>query len=158
MVVISRRSTDERGLVIMKRTCVVAILLVACGEPAEVVIDDSAGGELVVSANTNAPPPVDAQVQADYPGRTGSGRTQEDPVSACGPGDSYAFVAGEFQCPEGGNPLGGDTSAGGASRVGNVGANSTGHIIDLYRIPCRSGPVDVYVDMYGCPEMANMFQ
>jgi hypothetical protein len=136
---------------------IIASLLAACGPSAEVEVYDTAGGEVVVSANTNAPPPVQAEVQTQvgYAGRTGSGRSQEDPVSACGPRDSYAFVAAEFQCPEGGNPLGGDPSAGGAARVGNVGANSTGHIIDLYRVPCGSGPVDVYVDMYGCPEMSQ---
>ena len=36
---------------------------------------------------------------------------------------------------------------------GNVGANETGHVIDLYIVPCPSGEVSVYVDMYGCPEM-----
>lgn len=135
-----------------------ALFLVACGGESELAIEDTTGGEVVIAANTNAPAPVQVQVQASYPGRTGSGRTQEDPVGACGPRDSYAFVAGEFQCPEGGNPLGGDPGAGGAARVGNVGANSTGHIIDLYRVPCGSGPVDVYVDMYGCPEMSQMLQ
>lgn len=148
----------------MKHGLAVAILLMACGPSAEVAIDDTAGGEVSIEANTNAPPPVSGQMQtgdraqSGYSGRSGSGRTQEDPVMACGPRDSYAFVAGELQCPEGGNPLGGDAQAGAAARVGNVGANSTGHIIDLYRVPCGSGPVDVYVDMYGCPEMAQMLQ
>lgn len=77
--------------------------------------------------------------------------TKETPVLRCGAKDSYVYVASEFKCPDGGNPLGGDVMAGAKSRVGNVGANSTGHIIDLYEVPCASGPHRVYVDMYGCP-------
>ncbi len=145
-----------------------ALTLGACGSGArEDGAATTSGGELSVAENTNAPPPEEAaEVEPPppapsgggvYPGRTGSGQSAEDPVSACGPGDSYAFVAGEFRCPEGDNPLGGDPSAGSAARVGNVGSNSTGHIIDLYRVPCASGPVDVYVDMYGCPEMRSLF-
>ena len=145
-----------------------ALTLGACGPGArEDGAATTSGGELSVAENTNAPPPEQV-AEADLPppapsgggvyaGRTGSGQSAEDPVSACGPGDSYAFVAGEFRCPEGDNPLGGDPSAGSAARVGNVGSNSTGHIIDLYRVPCASGPVDVFVDMYGCPEMRSLF-
>jgi hypothetical protein len=139
-------------------------LLAACGganaEDGSAAV--TAGGERTVSDNTNATPPqYEAQPAQQEPaparhGRSGSGRTAEDPVSACGPDDSYAFVAGEFQCPEGGNPLGGDPMTGARARVGNVGANSTGHIIDLYRVPCPSGEVEVYVDMYGCPEMGDL--
>ncbi len=88
----------------------------------------------------------------------GVGMDAEHPVPACGPGDSYDYVASRFRCPDGTNPLGGDPRAGQASRLGNVGANSTGHIIDVYRVPCATGPIDVYVDMYGCPEMAGMLQ
>ena len=80
----------------------------------------------------------------------------EHPVPACGPRDSYDYVASRFRCPDGANPLGGDPRAGQAARLGNVGANSEGHVIDVYRVPCASGPVDVYVDMYGCPEMQQM--
>lgn len=86
----------------------------------------------------------------------GLGMDPEHPVPACGPRDSYDYVASRFRCPDGTNPLGGDPGAGQASRLGNVGANSQGHIIDVYRVPCASGPVDVYVDMYGCPEMQGM--
>lgn len=86
----------------------------------------------------------------------GVGMDPEHPVPACGPGDSYDYVASRFRCPDGTNPLGGDPRAGQMARLGNVGANSTGHIIDVYRVPCASGPIDVYVDMYGCPEMAGM--
>ncbi len=147
--------------------------LAGCGGAADAEAGPiyTSGGEMTAEGNTNAPPPEQSPYGAGsvygggaaagapqgYPGRTGSGRSAEDPVSACGPRDSYIFVASEFQCPEGGNPLGGDPMAGARSRAGNVGANSTGHIIDLYQVPCPSGTVDVYVDMYGCPEMQGMF-
>lgn len=74
----------------------------------------------------------------------------EHPVMRCGPRDSYFYVASQYQCPDGSNPLNGDLALGQRSRQGNVGANSTGHIIDLYVVPCASGPQQVYVDMYGC--------
>lgn len=149
----------------MKRVLLaMALLAVACGDPGEEVVEPTSGsvtsgGEY--ADNTNAPPPryeapPPEERQPQRSGRAGSGRSAEDPVAACGPQDSYTFVAGEFQCPGGGNPLGGDPRAGARSRVGNVGANSTGHIIDLYRVPCPSGPVDVYVDMYGCPQMRTL--
>jgi hypothetical protein len=64
----------------------------------------------------------------------------------------YLYVAGEFKCDDGSNPLNGDAQAGGEARSGNVGANSTGHIIDRYVVPCPEGPREVFVDMYaGCP-------
>ncbi|MGE0790949.1 MAG: hypothetical protein AB7S26_35085 [Sandaracinaceae bacterium] len=111
-----------------------------------------------VAENTNAPPPERYEPPplpspAAEAAGSGSGMSPEDPVSACGPVDSYAYVAQRFRCPDGTNPLGGDVEAGRDARVGNVGANSSGHIIDLYRVPCPGGPVDIYVDMYGCPEM-----
>lgn len=99
----------------------------------------SSGGALVV-----VNPEIDPSRAA------GLGVDIEHPVPACGPMDSYTYVASRFRCPDGTNPLGGDTRAGQGARVGNVGANSTGHIIDLYRVPCASGPVEVFVDMYQC--------
>jgi hypothetical protein len=83
------------------------------------------------------------------------GGDQEHPVLRCGPRDSYYFVATEFRCADGTNPLNGNVAAGRDARVGNVGANSSGHIIDLYEVPCSAGPQRVYVDMYGCPPGVN---
>ena len=72
-------------------------------------------------------------------------------MPACGARNSYAYIANGFRCADGSNPFTGDLSAAAASRRGNVGANSTGHIIDLYDVPCPEGPQEVYVDMYaGC--------
>jgi hypothetical protein len=88
------------------------------------------------------PPPPSGPVEVN---------DKEHPVMRCGAKDSYYYVATEFKCADGSNPLGGETMAGAKARVGNVGANSTGHIIDLYEVPCPEGAKRVYVDMYGCP-------
>lgn len=77
------------------------------------------------------------------------GRDKENPVPRCGPADSYAFIS-EYTCKDGSQPLGGEPLKGARARSGNVGANHTGHIIDRYVVKCPEGPVEVYVDMYGC--------
>jgi hypothetical protein len=115
-------------------------------------------GSNTVGSNTNAPPPEHVEAPFAIPGRSGSGARPEDPITACGPEDSYRLVAGEVQCPGGGNPLGGDPTLGAQARVGNVGAGPEGHIIDHYRVPCPTGPLDVFVDMYGCPQMEEMLR
>lgn len=76
--------------------------------------------------------------------------TKDAPVLRCGPLDSYKYVSGEFKCQDGSNPFHGDPALGRNARLGNVGANAQGHIIDLYEVPCPEGPRRVYVDMYGC--------
>jgi len=78
------------------------------------------------------------------------GATPASAVMRCGAGDSYFYVATKFKCPGGGNPLGGDVEAGSRARRGNVGPGPDGHILDVYDVPCPSGPVAVYVDMYHC--------
>ncbi len=148
----------------MRIAFVVALLsclvLVACGGDADAPSgDDTAGGELV-AANQNAPapepyvpPPSTGPVRA--PGASIGQTSHEQPLSACGPVDSYRQVS-EYRCADGSMPLGGDPGAGQQARSGNVGPNSSGHIIDLYEVPCPEGVVQVYVDMYGCPEMQRM--
>jgi len=147
----------------VKTRLLFALLLVACGPGAS---DDgtqgsgSAGGE--AASNQNAPPPDSYVVQNAGGGAAptaapaiGSGTSREDPLMACGPVDSYRRVA-EYRCPDGSTPLNGDPGAGQQAREGNVGPNARGHIIDLYRVPCATGGVELYVDMYGCPEMQGM--
>lgn len=85
------------------------------------------------------------------------GFDQEHPVGRCGPRDSYYYVSTEFRCADGSNPLNGDLRAGQASRVGNVGENASGHIIDLYEVPCSGGAQRVFVDMYICPPGVSPF-
>lgn len=102
--------------------------------------------------------PVDVKLAAPKRppvAKDGPGSDKENPVPRCGPHDSYVFVA-DYQCSDGSRPLGSDPRAGGGARRGNVGSNSKGHIIDLYVIPCAGAPVEVYVDMYGCPEYEKM--
>ena len=79
------------------------------------------------------------------------GTSKENTIATCGARSSYAYIASEFRCADGSNPFNGDLQAAADSRRGNVGANSAGHIIDLYDVPCPEGPQEVYVDMYaGC--------
>lgn len=121
-----------------------AVLAIACGPAAndESSAGSTSGGEISdVAANQNAPPPEGPR----------AGSSAENPIVCCGPQESYRTVA-SYECPDGSAPLGGDPDAGRTARLGSVGANSTGHIIDHYQVPCASGPVDVYVDMYGCAE------
>ena len=137
--------------------------LTACGggdadEPARASM--SAGGE--VEDNQNAPAPTTYVAPA---GRLGGSQPEsaelagatshERPLPACGPADSYRRVA-EYRCPDGSVPLGGDPARGASARSGNVGPNSTGHVIDLYRVPCPGGDVELYVDMYSCPETQRL--
>ncbi len=153
----------------MRETLAVAFSIAAltgCGGAA--VAGPAARGPAMTRAeNTNAPAPatytppappaptpgaLSGVSPADGGGADGSGADRESPVATCGARDSYAYIAQRFRCPDGSNPLGGDLEAGRAARVGNVGPNHTGHIIDLYRVPCPGGEVEVYVDMYGCAE------
>lgn len=112
--------------------------------PEDAISAANTGDDAPAKPKTTPPPVAKSNVPVEV-------NTKETPVLRCGAKDSYVYVASEFKCPDGGNPLGGDVMAGAKSRVGNVGANSTGHIIDLYEVPCASGPHRVYVDMYGCP-------
>lgn len=92
-----------------------------------------------------------------YAAYGGLGADLEHPIAACGTSDSYAIVA-SYVCVDGSMPLGGDPSRGASARMGNVGANTrTGHIIDLYSVPCPTGPVELYVDLYGCPGGGSPF-
>src|SRR5262245_60833517 len=109
------------GRVVLVALCALGCASVPSGRAARIV------GESTPEENTNAPPP-EAPEQTELPspaagqgrweGRTGTGLSPEDPVGTCGPGDAYAFVSGEFECPEGGNPLHGDPMAGAQSRMG----------------------------------------
>jgi hypothetical protein len=141
------------------------LALVACGgateEPHAAVVAGPAGpvgGEEAPRAPVDegpveAPPDPFAAVTATPPDRD-PGRDGSTPLLAvqrCGAPKSYSYVAAEFECPGGGNPFGGDLARGAGARVGNVGSGPDGHVLDLYEIPCPSGPVRIYVDLYHCP-------
>ncbi|MGC4093168.1 MAG: hypothetical protein QM756_35825 [Polyangiaceae bacterium] len=80
------------------------------------------------------------------------GRSAEAPVMTCGPGESYAYVASRFKCPDGTNPLGGDVEKGRKARRGSLPSPKSSHMLDVYEVPCAGGKQALYVDMYGCPE------
>lgn len=135
------------------------LTLAACGGGTdEASPSGSAGGEDPAASNQNAPPPEPYVPPLQVPSADApdvSQTSHEHPLSACGPVDSYRQVS-EYRCRDGSQPLGGDPGAGQQARAGNVGPNSTGHIIDLYEVRCPEGTVQIYVDMYGCPEMQRM--
>jgi hypothetical protein len=81
------------------------------------------------------------------------GATPEAPVPRCGAADSYQWVARDFRCADGNNPLGGDPRAGARARVGSLPSPDprSSHFLDLYEVPCAEGPQRVYIDMYACP-------
>ncbi len=147
----------------MRIACAVAlVVLLGCGgstassaEPTATSGGESAGNQNAPAPAPYAPPPSPLAPASSGPLGDTAHTSHEQPLRACGPSDSYRRVA-EHRCPDGSVPLGGDPGAGAGARVGNVGPNASGHIIDLYRVPCASGEVDVYVDMYGCPEMERL--
>ena len=85
------------------------------------------------------------------------GLRADDPVPMCGGRASYLFIARDFRCPGGGNPLDGTPRAGARARIGSIGAGPDGHIVDMYEVPCPRGPVRVFVDMYHCPDGGSPF-
>ena len=86
------------------------------------------------------------------------GHSAEAPVVTCGPRESYAYVASHLRCPDGSDPLGGDASRAQRARRNSLPAPHGSHILDLYEVKCEGGVVDMYVDMYGCPEYVNQLQ
>jgi hypothetical protein len=82
----------------------------------------------------------------------GNGRSADAPILTCGPQDSYEYVARRYKCSDGSNPFNGDIRRAAASREGSRDSSKNDHHIDVYGVPCNSGKVTVYIDMYGCPE------
>lgn len=159
------------------RSLLVSIVLpglLACGPAASSApgpAPASTGAESSVAAKqqgalvpSDAPPQGVAgssQSTATFGAAPTPGSDREHPVEVCGAMESYQYVARRFQCPGGGNPLGGDPEAGARARIGNVGPHAHGperdpmldaHIVDLYEIPCPSGAVQVHVCLYHCPQ------
>jgi hypothetical protein len=96
--------------------------------------------------------PQDARARAAGAHAAGPwpGSSLDKPMLVCGPRESYRYVAEEFQCPRGGNPLKGDLTLAQQARLGALDRPNSEHIVDVYRVPCAGGPVEVFVDMYGC--------
>lgn len=80
------------------------------------------------------------------------GSSLRHPVLRCGPEESYRYVASEFQCPTGENPFGGDVEAARKARRGSDENPSSGHVVDIFRVPCPGGNVHLFVDLYGCED------
>lgn len=148
--------------------CALGLCALGCGGGAadsdsdvQPLASTSAGGEGNQQAVQRPLVPAAVPTTAagtDSPFQTGLGRDREHPVPTCGAMESYVYVAATYQCPGGGNPLGGDPSAGQAARIRNVGAHGGGgasmedaHIVDLYSIPCPGGAQELYVCLYHCP-------
>ncbi|MGF1466705.1 MAG: hypothetical protein ACFCGT_11280 [Sandaracinaceae bacterium] len=107
------------------------LLLVACGGPPA--------------------PPHTAASAAERTGRTADTAVQLCLQDAPGiPRSDYPYVA-SYQCPDGSVPLDGNPRRGQLARLGNVGQGPDGHVLDLYEVPCPSGPVRIFVDGYHCP-------
>jgi hypothetical protein len=71
------------------------------------------------------------------------------PIEVCGvTGQTSWLVA--LECDDGSRPFASLQQAH-AARLGNVGPGGRcGMIVDHYQVPCPSGVVDVYMDMYHC--------
>lgn len=144
---------------------VLLALLVGCkpasrpNHPASEPGDDEVEGASLDMTNDGKPAVGSRRRGGGKPasGAVASSGSFERPVMRCGPKDSYAYVAREFQCPGGGNPFDGRLEGAQRARTGSK-AHPGGHIVDLYDVPCSGGPVTVYVDMYGCPEAEALLQ
>jgi hypothetical protein len=77
------------------------------------------------------------------------------PIRRCGAEDSYRYVAQQFRCADGANPLGGKLTAGHDARRGSVADPASGHFIDIYEVPCAEGTKRLYIDLYGCQEQED---
>jgi hypothetical protein len=81
--------------------------------------------------------------------------SMQAPLETCGPGPSYQAVS-EWRCADGSMPLGGDAVRGRDARQGSGGSHippvslMESHIVDIYRVPCPEGAVEVHVCMYHC--------
>jgi hypothetical protein len=133
--------------------------------PASDPSSQRAGSE-EISTNSTLRGPMDRAVDALFsapdgapaPPPTKAKSSKEQPIAACGTRGSYRYVASEYVCADGANPFAGNANAARDARKGNVGANASGHIIDVYIVPCAGGDEKVYVDMYaGCPEGVSPF-
>lgn len=135
----------------LRRSIVLVLLAIGCGRNTPSAPPPAAPPPAPTSEpamrGEGAPPPSTTTAEPRAPVEV---NTKDSPVLRCGPLDSYKYVASEFKCKDGSNPFHGDQALGRNSRIGNVGANQQGHIVDLYEVPCPEGPKRVYVDMYGC--------
>jgi len=102
--------------------------------------------------------------QSSGSGTSQVGLTFENPLKHCGALESYTAVA-RYQCDDGSTPLGGDPQAGQMARRGSSRSHAppsptdimNSHIVDMYEVPCQTGPVTLYVCLYHCPDGQNPY-
>lgn len=95
----------------------------------------------------------------EYRARSGVGVTRaSDAVSSKEQPIEVCMVEGQLEwlvaltCADGSHPFSTPQEAH-ASRSGNVGGGGRcGSIIDLYVVPCPEGELEIYMDLYMCPE------
>jgi hypothetical protein len=76
--------------------------------------------------------------------------TKAAPIERCGIADANKWLA-QLRCNDGSRPITSTETAEGA-RVNNVGPGGRcSSIVDLYRVGCPDGSVDIYIDPYVCP-------
>ena len=87
--------------------------------------------------------------------RVQSGASFEHPLETCGAMEGYTAIS-RFVCADGEMPLHGNPELGAGARLGSSRPHVEGtsimdsHIVDIYRVPCASGPVEVFVCLYHC--------
>ncbi|HEX7499235.1 MAG TPA: hypothetical protein VF524_02925 [Polyangia bacterium] len=115
---------------------------------------------IVLSACATAGAPSPSPDKTSGGGSDRAGHSKANPYFACGARTSYLLVASVFRCPDGSNPFHGDLRAAAGSRRSNVGQHMpapdgdffNSHIVDLYSVPCATGPEEIYVCMYHCED------
>ncbi len=131
----------------------------ACGKRGEPVADPSSSGggpsetQRQLAADASTLPAFDVEAGPDDLRSAASaalGTSKETPAPTCGATHSYDYIASDILCEDGRSPFLGDLRAAMGTRSGSVGAGPSGHIIDLYEVPCPEGVKEVYVDMYDC--------
>lgn len=146
---------------IVPATAVVLCVAAACGRRVTRVTQEPSASVTVASGEVQQELAADARLLPSFDVEAGPddlrrgaelvlGASKEAPVPTCGATHSYDYVASDVLCEDGRSLFGGDLRAAIEARVGNVGSGPSGHIIDLYRVPCPEGPKEVYVDMYEC--------
>ncbi|HEY8945890.1 MAG TPA: hypothetical protein VIM73_16590, partial [Polyangiaceae bacterium] len=110
------------------------------------------GSALLLACAGNGPKEVEAPRTAVPRASNKPGTSLKNPVLRCGPEESYRYVADEFVCPSGENPFDGDLVAARKARRGSDENPDNGHVVDIYRVPCNSGSVHLFVDLYGCEQ------
>lgn len=134
--------------------------------PVDVTLPRAAAAEPDTSSTTDedraAPPPVAGATPDSKANANKVGMVFENPIPACGPGESYQIVA-NYRCDDGSQPLGGNPRAGAQARLGSSRPHMkvdpmdfmNSHIVDVYEVPCASGPVTLYVCLYHCDKKSD---